>query len=703
MDDMRQEKRPDSGNVEAPKDKDDRKVDRSVKRSAGEVYRGGGGDWWQENPDNWIDCYTYLDKNGKPYHEIRKFVRVLDNGEKEKAFPQYHFVERCITEARRSSWELGAPKKGPIPYNLPALIKAASDLPLHWSESEKDADTLCRFKLLASSRPGGAHIYWDHKLDKYLRKHKCVVIHEHNDAPGEFQANLVARAFAAIDCEDIRIVRYHDMPEGGDVSDWLAAGHTKEELLARIEATERWVDRPLDPEDPMSSAGKMVEDMFSDGELHTAWRYRNEFVLWTGSHYRAVDDELIYSEIWKFLARAQKATKSKGGEEIAVPFKPRKSHVTNVFDALGALTQLDSNHEAPLWLEQEMNLPAREFFAAANGLLHLPTRKLYPPTPAYFGFAASEVEFDAKAPVPKLWLAYLDQVLVDKEAIATLQEWFGYMLVTDTTQQKMLLCVGPKRSGKGTMARVLSALVGRNSVAGPTMSSLGERFGLEPLITKPVAITSDARIGRKTDKSMITERLLSISGEDTLTVDRKFKPAWNGRLPTRFTILTNELMALADTSGALVSRFIVLLFPSSFYGREDPGLTDRLLEELPGIAKWAIDGYMRLRKRGHFVQPANASEAIEDMETLSAPIKGFVRDRCEIGARYEIDSDALFVEYQEWCRQQGISPHTTKDWFSRELMTATEKRVKTAKPRAKPGRDERIRVYKGIKLRPRPM
>ena len=56
------------------------------------------------------------------------------------------------------------------------------------------------------------------------------------------------------------------------------------------------------------------------------------------------------------------------------------------------------------------------------------------------------------------------------------------------------------------------------------MSSLSETFGLEPLITKSLAVVSDARIGQRTDKSMITERLLSISGEDQMTVARKFRP-----------------------------------------------------------------------------------------------------------------------------------------------------------------------------------
>lgn len=75
-----------------------------------------------------------------------------------------------------------------------------------------------------------------------------------------------------------------------------------------------------------------------------------------------------------------------------------------------------------------------------------------------------------------------------------LRTWFGYCLTGDTSQQKMLLIVGPKRSGKGTIARVLTRLIGNGNVSGPTTSSLAGPFGLQPLIGKTLAIVSDAGI-----------------------------------------------------------------------------------------------------------------------------------------------------------------------------------------------------------------
>jgi putative DNA primase/helicase len=53
-------------------------------------------------------------------------------------------------------------------------------------------------------------------------------------------------------------------------------------------------------------------------------------------------------------------------------------------------------------------------------------------------------------------MATVPKLADDVEAIETLQEWCGYCLTTDTRQQKIFLVVGPKRSGKGTIARVLT-------------------------------------------------------------------------------------------------------------------------------------------------------------------------------------------------------------------------------------------------------
>ena len=70
------------------------------------------------------------------------------------------------------------------------------------------------------------------------------------------------------------------------------------------------------------------------------------------------------------------------------------------------------------------------------------------------------------------------------------------MICGRTDMHKILLLVGPLRGGKGTIARILKDLVGKGNYAGPTLGELGTNFGMAPLIGKPLAIVSDARLGR---------------------------------------------------------------------------------------------------------------------------------------------------------------------------------------------------------------
>jgi putative DNA primase/helicase len=257
----------------------------------------------------------------------------------------------------------------------------------------------------------------------------------------------------------------------------------------------------------------------------------------------------------------------------------------------------------------------------------------------------------------------------DKEARLTLQMMFGLMLTPETKYQKIFLIVGPKRSGKGTIARVLRRLLGKNNVAGPTLASLSTHFGLAPLINKSCAIISDARLSTRADAHIVAERLLSISGEDSLTIDRKYRKPWDGQIGARFVILTNELPRISDASGALASRFVVVTLNQSFYGREDQELTGKLLLDLPGILNWSLRGSDRLREHGSFKMPKSSLEAIRTLEDLANPVSAFIRDWCVLGPTETCKVNVLFDAWVKWCDVEGHRPGSNIV-FGRNLRAA---------------------------------
>jgi putative DNA primase/helicase len=475
------------------------------------------------------------------------------------------------------------------------------------------------------------------------------------------------------------------------------------------------------------------------GELAVRF-WRDEFHAWDGAAYRPVPASEIRAQLTRSIAaeffrlyrlalgeghqtggpRGERpgAKADRPGDASARSRPQRPIPVTSrlvcdVLQALASLVMVSTRDvpAQPAWIEE---LPADQSHAnstppwlaedvlpAKNVLVHLPSlfagaACAIAPTPRFFNAFALEYDFDPIAPVPERWLGFLNQIWEDDvESIACLQEWFGYLLTPDTRQQKILMMVGPKRSGRGTIARVLKALAGSNSVVNPTLATLARPFGLSTLIGKPIAVFPDARLSSRPDNAAIVECLLSISGEDDQTIDRKHLPAWSGKLPTRFVLISNELPRLRDASGALTGRLIMLRFIRSFFGQEDMALFERIKPELPGILRWAIDGWQRLNQRGRFTQPRSARELVAAMDDLASPIAAFLRDRCIVERDATCPVAALYESWRSWCLEHGRDAVGDEHSFGRDLHAAIPA-LSSIRPRSSAGRP---RLYEGIRLR----
>jgi len=440
------------------------------------------------------------------------------------------------------------------------------------------------------------------------------------------------------------------------------------------------------PGEPMPNARLFLGAEYGHEDRCLLIHQGGMFYRWDGTCWPALEDPILRSKLYKWFEDKECVS----GDEKK-PFAPTVRKIADLMDATKAVTIIETSTPTPSWLDP-VDHPANEFISCENGLVHYPTRTRHRHRPGYYVHHSVPFAFDPDAPAPERWLSFLAELWPDDpDSIAALQEMFGYLVSGDTSQQKMFLLVGPKRGGKGTIGRTLTRMIGRHNVAGPTLASLGTNFGLQDLIGKPVALVSDARIGNKSDASLVAERLLSVSGEDLQNVDRKYLPPWSGYLPARFVVLTNELPRFTDSSGALASRFLVLMLHQSFYGMENPALTDELCEELPGIFNWSLDGLQSLRARGRFIQPQSSQEAIQELEDIASPVGAFIRDTCTLSAEHSVEVDALYQRYRQWCLDNG-RPASSRQIFGRDLRAARPE-IKLRRH----GRHEgRARFYAGI-------
>ena len=171
-----------------------------------------------------IHTYHYVDKEGAYLSSVRRF-----------AFP------KDFRQGRRQGAQGWAGGRGSAPYvlyHLPEVVAAVEgNRHILIVEGEKDADELARRSFVATTCVGGAG-KWRPEYTESLKGAGVCIIPD-NDAPGREHAMAVAQALHGI-ASQVRLLELPDLPPKGDVSDWLEAGGTDEELKELVRGCPIW-------------------------------------------------------------------------------------------------------------------------------------------------------------------------------------------------------------------------------------------------------------------------------------------------------------------------------------------------------------------------------------------------------------------------------------------------------------------------------
>lgn len=434
------------------------------------------------------------------------------------------------------------------------------------------------------------------------------------------------------------------------------------------------------------------------------WKYRDGRYRKIGdSNLRAKVTALVHHELterWKESEERRLQKEAAGEETKALPVKKvTRTMVTNVIDAMRSLCAISDSIDIPCWLPDRTR---PNLVSLKNGLLNLdsifagePSDKwLIPHSKDWFSAVQLPYEWDPVARCDE-WEKFLDDVFnCDTESIEALQMWFGYLLTQDTSLQKMMMVIGEPRSGKGTIMRTLDAMLGPGAVCNPSLSQLASPFELHGLIGRSVAVIGDARLSHRADEVAITERLLSITGEDPQDVQRKHLPTLHAvKLAVRFMLFSNELPGLQDSSAAFMTRCLLLVMPNSYVGREDRTLGKRIMAEMPGILRWAIIGRQMLDERGRIEQPSSGRDMLKQFRSLLSPVSMFVEEAC--AREGEIETKELFEIWCQWCLENDITQKMTIQNFSKRLRDVIPG-VSTERPKIG---NRRYRKFVGISVK----
>ena len=173
--------------------------------------------------------YSYHDARG---HVLYQVVRM----------PGKKFFQRRPHPTQPGAWITDMKGVTRVLYRLPEVLQAVTmHQPVYVVEGEKDVETLRSHGLVATCNLMGAG-KWEDSYNVSLQGAQVIVLPD-NDEPGAKHAALIATRLRGI-VRTLHIVLLPHLPDKGDVTDWLQAGHTVEELRQLTHQTKATILAP---------------------------------------------------------------------------------------------------------------------------------------------------------------------------------------------------------------------------------------------------------------------------------------------------------------------------------------------------------------------------------------------------------------------------------------------------------------------------
>ena len=176
----------------------------------------------------------------------------------------------------RDGWIWSVKGTRQVPYRLPDLLEAvALEKPVFIVEGEKDVENLAGLGITATCNAMGAG-KWPDGLAEHFRGADVIHLSDNDDA-GREHTGLVAGALKGV-ARRQRTLDLPGLPPKGDVSDWISAGGTADQLWQMVETRARpWAGAApklnfgavwfADTEHSMEEPEWLVDDILTRGDL----------------------------------------------------------------------------------------------------------------------------------------------------------------------------------------------------------------------------------------------------------------------------------------------------------------------------------------------------------------------------------------------------------------------------------------------------
>jgi putative DNA primase/helicase len=595
-------------------------------------------------------------------------------------------------------WNLNNTRR--VLYRLQELLTADKRQWIFVVEGEKDADRLIDLGLVATTCAMGA-VKWQDNYSEFLNDRRVVVIPD-NDKPGKKHAQKIAQSLSKVGAE-AQIVKLPELPEKGDVSDWLDNGGDKSKLLKLIETTKPSA-KVIDTDFNLTDAG--------NGERFAAQHGRKIRYCWTWGKWLFYDNKrwnittgeqmanrLAVETARSIIREAEGKNYSERGEIL------KWSHQSENTTRLAAmLTATKSVLPIAAYAEQfDKNI---WLLNCLNGTVDLQTGKLRPHNPADMITKLCPVQYDLEAQL-QLWNDFLAMATDgDNMMFDFLQTAIGYSLTGSIAEEKLFFIHGPAASGKSTFLEAVKATFGEYAQTSDFETFLQRKQvgGIRNDIAKLNGARLVASIEVDDGKKLAEGLIKMLTGGDTVSARFLYKESFEFLPQFKLWLAANHAPRVKDDDDAIWRRILRVPF-EQVVAKEDRNPKIKATLRNPEIAgsailAWSVKGCLKWQRDGLIV-PEVVKLSTEEYRQSQDPLKDFFDDECEFDLTAFVPVAELREAYDQHAKDNGVRYTLGPREFNKRLR-AKGCDVKSKRYANSVGTEKVGKCWQGVTLKSNP-
>ena len=297
-----------------------------------------------------------------------------------------------------------------------------------------------------------------------------------------------------------------------------------------------------------------------------------------------------------------------------------------------------------------------------NGWFNLVTGEVTPHTPDRWSTVQLPVDSTKGTTEAKdELLAFINKV-IPADAITLVQMMCGYCLHYDASYQRAFLLYGKGRNGKGTLLKMIQAMLGEDNHSTESLEKLSDtRWGTANLFGMMANIVDD--ISETTIRDSSDFKMLA-AGE-TISAERKNKDPFKFKNKAKLIFSANAIPKSIDKTRGFYRRWVFIDMDGKVIPRKEvirdyyKKLTTP--EGLSVFFHWAVEGLQALLALNQFPTSQSSDNLLGNYKKENDPVLTFVKEHLTYKANAKhLKVANLRDAYKKWCEEWERKPTPNK-------------------------------------------